>query len=93
MSECSVRKEVKIVNPQGLHARPSSLIVRTASRFKSSFTLSVEDRTANGRSIMEVMMLASPMGTQIVLEAEGEDAAELVHAVAALIDAGFDEKA
>jgi phosphocarrier protein HPr len=83
--------DVTIVNEQGLHARPSSLIVKTAAAYRSELTLRVEDRSANGKSIIEVMMLASPKGTQVRLEASGEDAEALVAAVARLFASGFQE--
>lgn len=92
MSEAVVRRTVRIVNKQGLHARPSTLVVRTASKFKASLVITIRGESANARSIMEVMMLASPTGTEVLLEATGEDAAACVDAVAAVFDAGFGEE-
>ncbi|HYC79115.1 MAG TPA: HPr family phosphocarrier protein [Planctomycetota bacterium] len=92
MNEPSVRRVTRIVNKQGLHARPSTLIVRTAARFKAPLTITIRGETANARSIMEVMMLASPAGTEVLLEAAGEDAKACVDAVAEVFDAGFGEE-
>jgi phosphocarrier protein HPr len=87
-----LRRTVRIVNKQGLHARPSTLIVKTASKFKAALTVTVRGESANARSIMEVMMLASPAGTEVMLEASGDDAAECLSAVAAVFESGFGEE-
>jgi phosphocarrier protein HPr len=92
MSEPTVRRTVRIVNKQGLHARPSTLIVKTASKFKSALSITIRGESANARSIMEVMMLASPTGTEVLLEASGDDAAACLDAVAQVFDAGFGEE-
>lgn len=88
----AVRRTVRIVNKQGLHARPSTMIVKTAAKFKARLTLTVRGESANARSIMEVMMLASPHGTEVLLEADGEDAEASVAAVADVFARGFDEE-
>lgn len=85
---------VVLKNEQGLHARPSALIVKTANAepFKAvAVTLRVGTREADCKSIMEVMMLASPRGTELVFEARGSGAAAAVQALVQLVDAGFGE--
>jgi phosphotransferase system HPr (HPr) family protein len=91
VAEDSARAELQLVNPQGLHARPSSMIVRTAMTYDAIVSLSIDGRTADCKSIMEVMMLASPKGTPLVIEARGPQAAAAVDALSALIRAGFHE--
>jgi phosphocarrier protein len=88
----AVTRTVRIVNKQGLHARPSTLIVKTAVKFKAPLTLTIRGESANARSIMEVMMLACPAGTEVLLSAVGEDADACVEAVAAVIAGGFGEE-
>jgi phosphotransferase system HPr (HPr) family protein len=89
--EETARVELQIVNPQGLHARPSSMIVRTAMTYDAIVRLSIDGRTADCKSIMEVMMLASPQGTPLVIEARGPQAQAAVKALSELIRAGFHE--
>lgn len=84
-------RDVTIVNPQGLHARPASLIVRTTNDFSSEVTLRIGNESANCKSIMEVMMLASPQGTVGVLEAKGPDAQAALEALQKLFAEGFGE--
>lgn len=84
-------RQVVIPNPQGLHARPIALIIQTASRFRSAFRIGLDQQEVNGRSVLELMTLCAGRGTTLTLAAEGEDAAELVDAVAAVIENGFGE--
>ena len=92
MPEPWASEEVVLVNKHGLHARPSTMIVGVANSFRSRVTIRVDGRSADGKSIMEVMMLASPRGTRLVLEAEGDDADAVIAALKDLIGRGFDEE-
>ncbi len=82
----------KIVNKQGWHARPSALVVKTANKFKSRLQITINGETANGKSIMEVIMLASPLGTEVLIEAFGDDSEEAVAAIMSLVESGFGEE-
>ena len=86
------RREVEIVNKLGLHARPSAKLTQVASRFGSQIFISRNGRRVNAKSIMGVLMLAAARGSTIVLEADGDDEAEALDALAALIASGFDEE-
>jgi len=91
-TEPASTRTVHLVNKEGLHARPSQLIVEKANAFKADITLRIGENTADGKSILDLMMLASPMGTEIEIDARGEDAEEAVAALAALIGRGFGEE-
>ena len=84
-------RAVKIVNKQGIHARPAAEIVKTAARFRSEITIVRDDMEVNGKSIMGVMMLAAECGAEIIIRAEGEDADAAIEGLAALIADGFGE--
>jgi phosphocarrier protein len=84
-------RSVMVVNEAGIHARPSSEIVKTAARFTSQITLSLDGLDVNGKSIMGVMMLAAPCGSSVRVRAEGDDAEAAVAALAELFAAGFGE--
>ena len=75
----------RVALPQdvALHARPAGLFVREAARFGAAVTVSANGRSANAKSIIEVLALGAKGGTDLELEASGDDAAE---AVAGLID-------
>jgi phosphotransferase system HPr (HPr) family protein len=82
---------VTIVNRQGLHARPSTRIVEVANRHSSSITLRVGDLTANAKSVLSLLALAAPQGTELSIEASGDDEAQAVAELAALVESGFGE--
>lgn len=65
--------KVKIIDPIGLHARPASILVQTASKFTSDIKLKFDGKIANLKSIMSVMALAIKNGETIEIEANGSD--------------------
>lgn len=72
----------KITDPVGLHARPASVIVTTASKFKlSEITISENGKSGNLKSIMNVMALGIKQGAEITVEAIGPDADEAIIAI------------
>ncbi|CCJ33193.1 HPr family phosphocarrier protein [Caloramator australicus] len=64
---------VKVNNPTGLHARPASLLVKEASKFKSSIFLTKNNKDFNAKSIINVMAMGAVNGDEIILKVEGED--------------------
>lgn len=86
-----VEKEVVVKNKLGLHARPSALFVRNASKFKSDITLIKDGVEVNGKSIMGLMMLAAEMGSKITIRADGEDEEKALDALVTLFENKFDE--
>lgn len=87
---CSVT--VTIVNRLGLHARPAMTFVDTASTFKSEIHVAKGETTVDGKSIMQMMMLAAAKGSQLLITAEGADCEEACKALKKLVDGGFDEE-
>jgi phosphocarrier protein HPr len=84
-------RDVEITNKLGLHARASAKLTQTAGQFRSDIWLSRNGRRVNGKSIMGVMMLAAARGTTIHLETRGEDEAEAMAALVALVEDKFGE--
>ena len=80
-----------IQNKFGLHARPSASFVQTASRFHSDIKVEKDGQVADGKSILDLMTLAAPFGTSIIVRANGEDAQDAVTALGTLIDGRFGE--
>jgi phosphocarrier protein HPr len=80
-----------ICNKRGLHARASAKFVQTVEKFDAAVRVTRGGETVGGTSIMGLMMLAAAPGTSITVEATGRDAAEVMEALAALIDARFGE--
>ena len=83
-------REVKIVNPLGLHMRPAAKFVETANGFRCAVTVSKGDQTVNGKSITEMMLLEAMPGTTLRLESDGEGAEDCLEALADVV-ANFDK--
>lgn len=90
--EETVTIEVRIVNPLGLHARPATAFVDVASTFASAITVTKDDTSVDGKSIMQLMLLAASHGSQLKICASGKDASQACAALKTLVDSGFDEE-
>jgi phosphocarrier protein len=86
-----IERDARIVNPLGMHARPAAEFVKVSNRFKATIEVRKDELTVNGKSIMGVMMLAAECGSLLHLRADGDDAAEAMEALLALIADGFHE--
>ncbi len=86
-------KTVTILNKTGLHARPAGLFAETANRFRSSIKVVKGSQEADGHSVLSLMLLEVTPGSEITIEARGEDEAEAVDALANLVNSGFGEGA
>lgn len=86
-----IKKEIEVVNKLGLHARPATMLVKTASSFKSKITIKKDELSVDAKSIMGVLILAAQKGSKLILEVDGVDENEAVEAVADLFRRGFDE--
>ena len=71
----------KITDQAGIHARPATLLVQTASKFNSDVTLEANGKTVNLKSIMGVMSLAIQQNATIKVVAAGDDADQAVAAI------------
>jgi phosphotransferase system HPr (HPr) family protein len=82
-----------IINSTGFHARPAGLFVETASRFRSVIKVVNGKQSADGKSVLGLMLLGAKPGAQIIIEAQGEDEAEALKTLAELIARRFGEEA
>jgi len=80
-----------INNKLGLHARASAKLTKLAGSFPCEIWISKGERRVNAKSIMGVMMLAAGLGSEIYIEAEGEQAREAMDALLALVADRFGE--
>ena len=89
--EGSIIRTARIVNPEGLHARPCHAIVSLAREFDAELRIAKGGVVVNGKSILELMTLAASQGTELEISTQGGDARALNEALCALIAAGFKE--
>jgi len=87
LSPSSEAAERRVTLPPkvALHARPAGAFVREAARFSAEVVVSASGKAANAKSILEVLALGAPGGTELVISASGEDAVEAVDDLAGLI--------
>lgn len=86
-----ISKELEIINKLGLHARASTKLTQTASKFPCEVWIERNGRRVNAKSIMGVMMLAAAKGSIVKIEADGEDETLAIDALTALIQDYFGE--
>ena len=89
-SACEVELEIK--NADGLHMRPAMQFVDVANRFDCDITVSNVENDVDGKSIMQMSMLAATCGTKLKVKADGADAQQAVDALRELVEEKhFDE--
>lgn len=89
-----VSARVVISNRLGLHARPAMSFTETASRFSATITVrrcDSEERV-DGKSIMQMLLLAGTQGTELEVCADGSDEAQAMKALVELVERRFDDE-
>jgi len=85
MNGAPLERKVFLANPNGLHLRPSAAFVQLAERFQSSVTVTVDGRSADGKSLWALLGLAAMPGSELTLVADGPDASQALDALSALL--------
>ena len=86
-----IRRKARIVNARGLHARAAAKFSRAANQFEAVVEVSHGDLSVTAKSIMGLLMLGAPRGTELNLVATGSDAKEALETLVWLIEDGFGE--
>ncbi|SEA25061.1 phosphocarrier protein [Desulfuromusa kysingii] len=84
-------KSFTIRNRLGLHARAAAQLVQAANKFDSEIALVKDDVEVNGKSIMGILLLAAPQGTDISVTVTGADEEQAMKIITELIEDGFGE--
>lgn len=84
--------QLSITNKVGLHARPASLFVQEANKFESEITVINGDCTADGKSILDILLLGADQGCVITVQAQGPDEQDALAALQQLHAENFGEK-
>ena len=90
-----VSRDVSVSNKLGLHARPAMQFVDLANQFTSDIMVKKggeEPVDADGKSVMQMIILAATEGTVLTIEANGEDAEKAVKELIELFDSKFGEE-
>jgi len=84
-------KKIKIINDLGLHARAAARIVELDKQYKSQLFLKRGDREADGSSILSILTLSCPKGTEIEARIVGEDSEDFMENLSQLLEQRFGE--
>ncbi|RNF36208.1 HPr family phosphocarrier protein [Paracoccus methylarcula] len=87
----SVTRDLSIINVKGLHARASAKFVDVVERFDAQATVEKDGMSVSGDSIMGLLMLTAPRGSEITVTTTGPDAAALADALEELVADYFGE--
>lgn len=85
------QREITIRNKLGLHARPAMAFVDVASKFSSDIRVVKGKEAVDGKSIMQMLLLAATQGTKLMVHADGPDADQALDALDELVKDGFYE--
>ncbi len=83
----SLRRKVVVQDPMGFHMRPLTAFAQRASQFQCSVTVEKEGQRVNGKSPLELMLLAAEQGTELTLEVCGPDAGAAIDVLTELLAA------
>ena len=83
---------VTIENKTGIHARPASVFVQTAAKFKSKVQIKAKGKSVDAKSILMIMSMGLVKGTEITIAADVEDEAAAVQALKDLVVSKFGEE-
>ena len=86
-----ITKDIQVLNKLGLHARAAAKLVFIANKFVSDITLVKDDKRADARSIMKILMLSASKDSIINITVEGNDEIQAVNSIEKLFQNKFDE--
>lgn len=86
-----LQQHLTILNKLGLHARATAKLVILVSKFKSDVQIQLDNKSANAKSIMSVMMLAAAQGCDVTVTVTGDDEIECLNTLTKLINNRFGE--
>jgi phosphocarrier protein HPr len=87
-----IKAAVTVRNVKGLHARASAKFVTCAGAFEAETTVTRDEQTVGGTSILELMLLAAGPGVELTIAARGHDADKALSALVKLVEDGFGEE-
>jgi len=80
------QKKFTVIAETGIHARPATLLVQTASKYTADIKLTYKNKSVNLKSIMGVMSLGIGKGAEITITADGHDEQEAMDGIVAMLE-------
>jgi len=90
-TDITISKKITIVNEFGLHARSAAKIAKIAQNAKSAIWLIKDNEKADASSIIDILTLACPKGSRIILSADSQSDIDIINDITALVERGFED--
>jgi phosphocarrier protein HPr len=91
MNGPNLQRKVIVTDPLGLHMRPLAVFAQRANQYQSSVFVTKDSQRVNGKSPLELMLLAAEQGTELLLEVSGADSESAIDVLAAILASPGDE--
>jgi phosphocarrier protein len=86
-----LEQTISVRNELGLHARPAAQIAQTAQKYAATVKITLAEREIDAKSILDILSLAAPRGTDLSIKAQGDDAREAMTSIVRLFEDRFGE--
>ena len=86
------KRTVRVENETGFHARPASIFVREAEKFKSKIEIHANGKIANAKDLVRIMSMQLAKGTEVLIQAEGVDESQAVESLAKILKTHFGDE-
>ena len=86
-----MEKKITVTNKLGLHARAAAKIVTLTNNYKANIQIKNGKKIADAKSIMKLLMLSAPKGTELTIIANGDDELSAINNLINLVKNKFDE--
>ena len=84
-------QNVSVINELGLHARPAARIAQEAQKYEADICFYQDEREIDAKSILDILTLAAPQGSDLQIKAHGCDAREALNSIIRLFEERFGE--
>lgn len=85
-----LKRPCTVKNRLGLHARPAGILAQAARKFQAEIMIEKNGQEADCKSIIDILTLACPAGTELTIKADGEDAESALDSLERLIEGQLD---
>lgn len=86
-----VSRNVVVKNESGVHARPASVLAKTAMKCSSDILIKIGEKSINPKSVLNIMAAGIKSGTEITVECSGDTEKQDLQAIIDIIESGLGE--
>ncbi len=86
-----IQKKLDVLNPKGIHTRPSALLIQATQKYNSVITIENNGTTVEANSVLNILMLNASFGSELIVTIEGDDEEVAMDAIINIFNMKFDE--